>query len=106
MRMWLTNPKIMCRAHLLGEHVEIHMFAGSISKGKSIKGYVTGGLVDTRLLQARHDRLAAELVRRGYNHASPLDYRDTLKIGAVNKNRSRVELLSRCKECSERAAES
>ena len=26
MRMWMVNPRIMCRQHLLGEHVEIHMF--------------------------------------------------------------------------------
>ncbi len=101
--MWHVNPKIMCRAHLLGEHVEMHMFAGSIRKGVSIKGYVAGGLVDTRLLQARHDRLAAELVRRGYNHASPLHYRDNLKLGSVDRNRSRAELLSRCAECAKRA---
>ncbi len=103
MRMWLANPKIMCRAHLLGEHVEMHMFAGSIRKGVSIKGYVAGGLVDTRVLQTRHDHLAAELVRRGYNHASPLDYHDVLKTGSVNRNKSLAELLSRCKECSKRA---
>ena len=23
MRMWMVNPKIMCRKHLLGEHVEL-----------------------------------------------------------------------------------
>ncbi len=102
MRMWPVDPKIMCRSHLLGEHVEMHMFAGSIRKGISMKGYATTGLLDTRLLQSRHDRLAAELVRRGYNHASPLDYRDNLKIGSVDRNRSRAELLSRCAECVKR----
>jgi hypothetical protein len=30
MRMWMVPPKVMCRKHLLGEHVEIHMLAGSL----------------------------------------------------------------------------
>ena len=33
MRMWLVNPALLCRQHLLGEHVEMHMFAGHILEG-------------------------------------------------------------------------
>jgi len=28
MRMWMLNPKALCRKHLMGEHVEIHMLVG------------------------------------------------------------------------------
>lgn len=31
MRMWMVDPKIMCRKHLLGEHLELHMLAGCIN---------------------------------------------------------------------------
>ena len=40
MRMWMVNPEILCRKHLLGEHVELHMLVGWIIKGKSIQGYL------------------------------------------------------------------
>lgn len=40
MRMWKVNPKNMCRQHLLGEHVECHMFVGAILKGISLSGYI------------------------------------------------------------------
>jgi hypothetical protein len=28
--MWMVDPRIMCRNHLLGEHAEIHMFVWNI----------------------------------------------------------------------------
>ena len=36
MRMWNVDPKLMCNKHLLGEHVEMHMFFGTIQKGISM----------------------------------------------------------------------
>lgn len=33
MRMWLVPPSHMCRKHLLGEHVELHMLLGTLKKG-------------------------------------------------------------------------
>ena len=38
MRMWMLPPECMCRKHLLGEHVELHMLLGSMRRGKSIEG--------------------------------------------------------------------
>ena len=32
MRMWLVPPQLMCDQHLLGEHLEMHMFIGTIRK--------------------------------------------------------------------------
>ena len=62
MRMWLVTPKLMCDKHLLGEHVEMHMFVGCLLKGKSIQGYIDKGLVDVSLLTARHGALVKEML--------------------------------------------
>lgn len=102
MRMWMTDPTTMCRQHLLGEHVETHMFVGTISRGRSLAGFVSGGLVDTAQLAQRHDALAAEMVRRGYRHHSPLHYTDTLGLGQVDPEHSAAELRSRCPACAAR----
>jgi hypothetical protein len=50
----MVNPKIMCRQHLLGEHVEIHMFIGTLNRKKSVKGYLEKGLLEIHNLYARH----------------------------------------------------
>ena len=102
MRMWNVNPSIMCRQHLLGEHLEMHMFAGCISKGKSIRGYIENGLVDTGLIIKRHDKLAREIARRGFRHDSPIQKGSYDMGGFVDKELSRKELMERCKECRER----
>ena len=99
MRMWLVDPTKMCRQHLLGEHLELHMFATTIKQGKSIKGYVNKNLVDTSKIQLRHEELVAEMVRRGYNHKSPLVYEDSLNIGIVSSKNSLEELRNRCETC-------
>ena len=71
MRMWGVHPDTLCTAHLLGEHVEMHMFRGTIAQGKSIAGYLTKGLVVPELIHRRHDELAVEMQARGYSHSSP-----------------------------------
>ena len=73
MRMWMVDPRVMCRQHLLGEHVEIHMFVGAISRGKSVKGYLEKGLLEVHNMYARHEELMEEMKRRGYNHSSDID---------------------------------
>ena len=42
MRMWMLPPETMCRKHLLGEHVELHMLLGSLRRGKNIDGFLAG----------------------------------------------------------------
>ena len=66
MRMWMVPPRYLCNKHLLGEHVELHMFAGYINKWISLDGYVANGLVDTSLMNRRHDELVEEI--RGFCH--------------------------------------
>ena len=102
MRMWCVDVTKMCRKHLLGEHVECHMFVGTINKGISIQGYLDDGLVEVDLLWARHDELAKEIERRGYNHKSPLpEYKwGGGDNGCVDVSANEVELRRRCKDCT------
>jgi len=106
MRMWMINPKVMCRKHLLGEHVELHMFVGHLSNVKSVKGYLKNNLLEPRSIEWRHEQLVEEMLRRGYNHNSPLDLSDALvyyplevQDHKINIIASLKELLSRCEEC-------
>lgn len=107
MRMWMVPPRKMCQQHLLGEHVETHMLAGTMRKGISLQGYYDNGLVDLHALEARHDALAAEMRRRGMNHQSPwtLDVEQWLREHpqpkhSVPREASRAELIRRCPECA------
>ena len=74
MRMWNVNARKMCRNHLLGEHVECHMFFSNIKNKKNISGYLKNGLIETHNLKKRHNILSKELLRRGYKHKSPLAF--------------------------------
>ncbi len=75
MRIWDVPPEKLCRKHLLGEHRELHAVWAILTEGK--KGYAhhpetlrwKGKL---KALYLRHGKLVKELVRRGYNHQSPL----------------------------------
>ena len=107
MRQWLVNPEMLCRKHLLGEHVEHHMFVGSIKKGFSVEGYLRDGFFEPRTLQKRHNEIAREMVKRGYNHQSPLADIDTshLRDGKINITRNIADLRNRCKGCAIRITE-
>lgn len=104
MRQWHINPKLLCRKHLLGEHVEHHMFIGALQKEKSIQGFIDKGLVEVETLLDRHEELAKELKRRGYNHKSPLQADKNLlySAGKVDKEANLRELYKRCPKCRKR----
>ena len=104
MRMWMVNPEMMCRQHLLGEHLELHMIVGCLQKAKSLQGYLRKGLVELNAIEKRHNEIAAEMTSRGYSHKSPLPAfgYDIKNTGFVNKRQSLKELLRRCKECRRR----
>jgi len=104
MRMWKVDVTKMCRRHLLGEHNEMHMFAGTILKKRCrnfVKSrFVLEGLVDTSCIRERHDELAVEMLRRGYKHKTP--FPDGVVVQAVNYldiAKNEEELQRRCKEC-------
>ena len=100
----MVNPRIMCRQHLLGEHVEIHMFIGTINQGKSVKGYLEKGLLEIHNLYNRHEELVKEMKLRGYNHNSEVSkkWKSVEKVGNIEKQKNLEELLCRCSRCKRR----
>jgi len=100
MRMWLVNPRLMCRQHLLGEHVELHMMVGCIVRGKSLAGYIEQGLIDTALIERRHLELVREMERRGYTHGSELPAFKVPAAGSIDRAQNLLELKRRCKSCA------
>jgi hypothetical protein len=111
MRMWMVDPRIMCRKHLLGEHVECHMFLGTMKRHISLKGYVEKNCFEPKSLQERHDDLAKEMVeRRKYKHNSPLlgvdaEFRQLpmeIADAKVDVVASGIDLIERCPECRRR----
>jgi hypothetical protein len=98
--MWNVDPRLLCRKHLLGEHVETHMFCGSKT---SLEGYIKKGLVELHNIKKRHDVLVVEMNRRGWNHKSPIEdnpFRE--RRGVVDSENNLKELATRCKACRER----
>lgn len=95
----MVDPRLLCRRHLMGEHYESHLIVGSINKKKSIKGFVESGLIDTTMLRTRHSQLAAEMVRRGYNHNSELPQFVDPVVGYIDIAANLVELRTRCEDC-------
>lgn len=107
----MVDPKILCRQHLLGEHLEIHMFVGAINKGMRLIGYIDNNLFELDSLEIRHSELVEEMLRRGYKHKSSLP---TIRIKwndnvtriiskyKIDRDESLKDLLSRCKECKRR----
>lgn len=111
MRMWLCDPRILCRRHLLGEHLEQHMFLGTLKKNKKVNGFLEKNLFEPTVLHQRHEDLKDEMIRRGYNHNSfmteeecscILDMPDEKRDKKINREVALDDLLSRCEKCRER----
>lgn len=110
MRMWMIDKRALCRMHLMGEHNECHAFLGSMRKKIKMDGYIKNNLLEPRYLQENHDKLAKEMVKRGYNHKSDIEVKEEdinhlseqNKNYKINKEISLNTLLSRCPECKER----
>ncbi len=110
----MIDPRIMCRQHLMGEHVEIHMLIGSMRRGRSIDGFLRDHLIQPRSIVKRHDDLVKEMLSRGWNHHTPVPehevpilvarYGPVARTLTVDPNRSLEDLLTRCKECEKRRA--
>ena len=80
MRIWDVDPERLCRSHLLGEHRELHGLWNILTVHGGRGGYASHPetrrwVGRTRALFVRHEALVAEMDRRGYRHASPLDAR-------------------------------
>jgi Pyrimidine dimer DNA glycosylase len=108
MRMWMVNPNFMCRQHLLGEHLEVHMFLSSVKERKKLTGFVKNNLFEPMSIFQRHEDLKAEMKRRGYNHNSPMN---EAECGAVfdipfeerthliDRESALRTLIERCPKC-------
>ena len=102
MRMWNIDPKLMCRQHLLGEHVEMHMFKAVILGGKSVNGYLKNGLLNLGEIKKRHDVLVYEMIRRGFEHKSPMNsFNEGKETITVSTRNNLVDLHKRCSACKE-----
>ena len=108
MRQWMVDPRIMCRKHLLGEHVEHHMFVATLNRRRNVFGFLDLNLLEPRSLAKRHRELVAEMKSRGYNHQSPLKKATITYLSREDRNikidraASLKELLRRCPECRRR----
>lgn len=100
--MWNINPEKMCNQHLLGEHVECHMFVGTLNKNRSVQGYLDKGLLEIHNLRKRHDLLSLEMKKRGMKHKSKLPSYKIVPLGKINSKKNQIELNRRCKECKKR----
>ena len=98
-RMWMVNPKKLCRNHLLGEHKELHQLIGSLNKGKSVQGHIDRGQIEVHNIKTRHKQLVQEMKARGYNHLAPLPKFRHYKAGKINISENEQELIRRCKDC-------
>lgn len=110
MRMWMIDPKFLCRKHLLGEHGELHKFLPSFRKGHKVtKRFAPVVQLQFNGYVERHDALAAEMLRRGMNHKSPLvdvpdfaaTYPDYFNL-TVDIDHNLKDLCERCAACRER----
>jgi Pyrimidine dimer DNA glycosylase len=101
MRIWDLDPGVLCDQHLLGEHRELHGIWSILTNGRA--GYANhpetlrwrGRLA---ALYARHEDEIAEMDRRGFRHASPLDERlatgqavQTELVDSLEVQRARLE---------------
>jgi hypothetical protein len=115
MRDWGVNPKFLCRKHLLGNHVELHMAVGCILKYRSLKKYVIDGLLSICMLRKRHDQIVTEMTLRGMKHKTELlpfepifvnKYESIHHINYytnnININKNLKELARRCPGCRKR----
>lgn len=103
-RMWMVNPKFLCKNHLSGEHKELHQLVGHIESGKIevLLGHAYDFQIDTSKILERHEELTKEMKRRGWNPDSPLEYDDNLDIGTTYEWINIPKLKRRCKKCKKR----
>jgi hypothetical protein len=106
----------MCDQHLLGEHSEMHQEVGTFKRHPHglavVRGHVEKLQVFPESLRERHDALAAEMLRRGINHESPLEDFKPVEWPAVPhhhedrvREENRRDIKQRCDACAARMAE-
>jgi len=76
MRIWDLPCSVLCRQHLLGEHRELHAIYSILTQ--NLSGYRNHPEVlrwrnKLNALRARHLQQVDEIIKRGYNHNSPIN---------------------------------
>jgi Pyrimidine dimer DNA glycosylase len=73
-RMWMVDVATLCNKHLIAEHHELHVICGNLNRKRDavVLGLVKRGSVELLSIRTRHDEVALELLRRGFDHRSEL----------------------------------
>lgn len=79
MRVWDVPVNYLCDKHLIGQHLEIHTMYNVIYKNK--KGYskhpeTLRWVNKLDQLALIHNQTVAEMSSRGFNHKSPINYKE------------------------------
>lgn len=106
MRMWGIDPSLLCRNHLLGEHNEIHKHKHIFVKMYRITKRISPVVqIEPENMKKRHDELAQEMLRRGYNHNSEYEQPDLSylsneeRYAKIDISLAIKDLMERCPEC-------
>jgi hypothetical protein len=109
MRMWGINPELLCNKHLIGEHGEIHKHRHNFVKKHKITNRITPIVqIEPQNMETRHNQLAIEMLRRGFNHNSPYELpdlshlNDKERYAKIDINISIRDLKNRCPQCNEK----
>ena len=105
--MWGIDTSLLCKNHLLGEHGEIHKHRHNFVKHHKItKRIVPVVQIEPENMKTRHDELALEMLKRGYNHQSPYEQPDISylkneeRFAKIDFDISYNDLIIRCPECA------
>ena len=109
MRMWMVDPKLLCKKHLQGEPFEIHLHLHNFQKHHSVTGRISPVvLIEPASMKFRHDLLAQEMLTRGGKHNSPYEQPDISYLPdwqqevKADLNYNLKDLTTRCEECAKR----
>jgi hypothetical protein len=103
--MWMVDTKLLCRKHLLGEHLEIHKFKHSFEKQHSMTKRIQLGQIAPTEMETRHEDIVKEMIKRGYNHQSPYTMPDISYIKEkdnIDIDKNILDLMNRCEDCKKR----
>ncbi|MGE5436411.1 MAG: pyrimidine dimer DNA glycosylase/endonuclease V [Syntrophothermus sp.] len=101
----MVNPELMCDKHLLGEHGELHKFLHNWQKQQTMTKRILDNAIEPKSYKKRHDQLAAELLRRNFNHQSPIEQPDFSYLPVeeqnfiIDVNNNYLRLVERCEKC-------
>ncbi len=92
MKMWSILPATMCDQHILGEHVDMHVFADWMRHRREEPWhYIKNGMVNVNAVTSRHDVLAEEMVKRSRTHNSPAI---TFTIWRFHRTHDELDLIA------------